>query len=371
MKKVIVSVINDLVTDQRVHKVCTTLQQMGFEVLLVGRVQASSRQLDSRSYQCHRMKLLFEKGPLFYVAFNFRLFIFLLFHRAHLLVSNDLDTLLPNFLISKLRSIPLVYDTHEIFTEVPELQTSSFKKKAWTALEQFILPKLKYVFTVNQSIAEWYKNKYAVQPRVVRNIPRSTSASVLKSRAEVGLPSDKKIIIMQGSGINMDRGGEETVEAMQFVNNALLLIIGGGDVIEKLKSISKAKGLEGRIKFLDKLPYAELMHYTRNADVGLTLDKDTNINYRFSLPNKLFDYIHGGIAVLSSRLVEIEKIISQYSVGDFIEHHSPEHIAEKINFMLENEGQLAKWKENTKLAARELTWENEEKELTGVYSNFL
>ena len=89
MKRVIVSVINDLVTDQRVNKSCLALQKVGFEVLLVGRKQRHSPEMDSRPYKAHRMRLVFEKGPLFYAEYNIRLFIFLLSHDAKIMSNRE------------------------------------------------------------------------------------------------------------------------------------------------------------------------------------------------------------------------------------------------------------------------------------------
>jgi glycosyltransferase involved in cell wall biosynthesis len=103
----------------------------------------------------------------------------------------------------------------------------------------------------------------------------------------------------------------------------------------------------------------------------LTLDKDTNINYRYSLPNKLFDYIHAGVPVLASDLVEVKKIIKEFDVGDCISSHDPKHIAERINIIFREEATLTNWKKNCKIAAGKLNWEEEEKVLTEVYKKFL
>jgi glycosyltransferase involved in cell wall biosynthesis len=374
MKKAIVSVINDLSTDQRVHKVCSTLHGMGFDVVLVGRKQRKSLPLNKREYSTRRMFLLFEKGPLFYAEFQIRLFFFLMFRNGAVLVSNDLDTLLPNFIVSRITGAKLIYDSHELFCEVPELQDSLRKKNIWKGIERWIFPKLKYIFTVNDSIAKIYSEEYKVKIHVLRNIPLLSAAEKISaaSKEELSIPLNKKIIVMQGAGINIDRGAEEAVEAMRYVGgNAVLLIIGSGDVMEVLKEMVIKLKLEEKVRFIGKVPFEKLVQYTRHADLGLTLDKDTNINYRYSLPNKLFDYIHAGVPVLASDLIEVKNIVLGYKTGDIIYSHDPKEIAGKINLMVNNEELLREWKKNCKIAAGKLNWEEEEKVLKEVYGKFL
>lgn len=363
--------INDLVTDQRVNKVCQTLLSVNCDVLLVGRKMRGSPEMEERGYITHRMKLFFEKGPLFYAEFNFRLFFFLLFRKADMLISNDLDTLLPNYIISKVKKQPLVYDSHEYFTEVPELVNRKKVQAVWKTIERKIFPKLTDIITVNDSIADMFEDDYGKRPFVVRNIPRKRKVLEKVSRESLGLPDDKYILILQGSGINVHRGSEELVEAMQYVKNAILLIVGGGDVIDILKDMAKKPELKEKIIFKSRMPYQQLMQYTAVADLGLTFDKSTNLNYKFSLPNKLFDYIHAHTPVLSSPLPEIEKIITKYDVGDFIPDHDPKNIAQKINQILSNQALMDKWKKNCSFAASELTWENEEKVLKRIYSKYV
>ena len=141
--RVIVSVINDLTSDQRVDRTCTTLFEMGYDVLLVGRKMKRSVSLKPRVYKITRMSLLFEKGPLFYAEYNLRLFFLLLFRKFDVLHANDLDTLLANRFAHRIKGGDLVYDSHEYFTEVPELVEGSFAKHIWLKIEQSIFPSLK------------------------------------------------------------------------------------------------------------------------------------------------------------------------------------------------------------------------------------
>lgn len=371
MKRVIVSVINDLVTDQRVNKSCLTLQKAGFEVLLVGRRQRKSPPMDERPYKTRRMKLLFEKGPLFYAEFNFRLFLFLLFHRCNCLLSNDLDTLWPNFWISKLKGVKLIYDSHEYFTEVPELVSRPKVQRVWKRIEGRFLPKMSEMITVCQSIADLFYEKYGLKVHVIRNIPMRAMLPAPASREEVGLDLNKHVLVLQGSGINIQRGSEELVDAMEYLDDCQLVIIGGGDVLPILKEKVEANHWEDRVKFFPRMPYQKMMAITQLADLGFTLDKDTNLNYRFSLPNKLFDYIQADVPVVASHLTEIERIITHYNIGTFIENHEPKTIAETIKNALNDEKTLAEWKNNLIFAAQELCWENEEKALLKIYERYV
>lgn len=363
-----VSVTNDLYTDNRVHKICVFLEEQGYKVTLIGRIKSDSSPLNDRTYTTKRFKLLWEKGPKFYAAYNLRLFFYLLFRRADLLVANDLDTLAANYLASKFKfNSRLVYDSHEYFTQVPELIHRPKTQKIWERIEGFIFPRLESVYTVNQSIADIYARKYKKNVRVVRNISPSWNAENIPSRKELGLPENQFLVILQGAGINVDRGAEEAVEAMKLLTDVTLIIVGSGDVIDTLKELVKTYELQNRVLFFGKRPYAEMMAFTSHADVGLTLDKPTSDNYRFSLPNKVFDYIHAETPIVGTNLVEVAQIITTHHVGTVIDQLTPEALASAIHYYQEHPDVLITQKANCRVAATTENWENEQEVLKQIY----
>lgn len=365
-QRAIVSAINDLYTDQRVHKVCLFLQKQGYEVTLIGRLQRNSKPLD-RPYRTIRMRLGVEKGPVFYAFFNLRLFFLLLFKRSDVLVANDLDTLLPNYLVATLRRKKLVYDSHEYFTEVPELVSRPKVQRVWERIEGFIFPKLNLIYTVNESIANRYQQKYGKNISVVRNISPKWIPTDVKSKSELGIPENQFVLIFQGAGINIDRGAEEAVEAMRFLEGVVLLFVGDGDVIPALKKQVETLNLTSKVLFFGKRPYHELLNFTLHADLGLTLDKDTNINYRFSLPNKVFDYMHTQTPILASNILEVRKIVEKYHIGQIVESHDPKVLAATIDAIRLNPTQLETWKSNCIIASNTENWENETRVLETFY----
>ena len=138
-------------------------------------------------------------------------------------------------------------------------------------------------------------------PLYIRNLP--------KSRVNIKQPNER-IIIYQGS-LNLARGLEIAIQAMEFIDNAKLVIIGKGDITAELKQLADKAELHNKVVFFERMPYEELMEYTVQADLGISLEENTGLNYYYALPNKLFDYIQARIPVLVSDFPEMARIINE------------------------------------------------------------
>jgi glycosyltransferase involved in cell wall biosynthesis len=342
--------------------------KMGFEVWVVGCRCKQSPSL-SKPFHTKRFRMLFKKRFPFFAEFNIRLFFHLLFNSYDILVANDLETLLPVFLMSRLKKKPIVYDSHEYFCEMITVIHKPLVRKIWLAVERFCFPKLKHVITVSPSIAKAYQKQYGVDVQVVRNIPSKEKPAVTQTRKSLGLPEDKTIVILQGNHIARDRGAEELLESMPFTSKeAFLLIVGSGEVIETLKQKTQTLHLENRVRFVDRVPPETLFNYTCLADIGISFDKNVSKDHYFSLPNKIFEYIQAETPLLISNLPERSYIVSTCRVGLIVEELTPQSIAEAINLLIEDQSLYNKLKANCKEAAKTLNWENEEKVLQKIYS---
>ncbi len=369
--KVIFSVTNSICHDQRVLKMADTVCKLGCEITIVGRISKDYCDASLVPFNTIRFRMLFNKGFLFYKFYNIRLFIYLLFKRSDILVANDLDTLLPNFLVSKIKRVPLVYDSHEYFTGVPELLNRSFVRSIWRWIEKLIFPKLKYVLTVSEPIALLYEKMYQVKPLVIRNVSQKAENIIPYTREEIGIRSNDLLIVIQGTGINIDKGTEELVEAVFKSEGIALLIIGSGDVVPELKKKVVALDISYKVKFIKSVPWETLMKFTKAADAGMCLEKDTNLNYRYSLPNKLFDYIIAGIPVIASNMHETGKIISEFGCGIIIDSVTPEKILIALSELRNNEKELANLKKNSISASEKLNWEIESEKVIKLYKDVL
>ena len=357
MKRIVISVTNDLTTDQRVAKTCEVLLEIGYDVLLVGRRLKKSLPIE-RDYRTVRFRLLFNKGLLFYAEFNIRLFIFLLFTKKNLLYSNDLDTLLPNYLIGRIQQKTLVFDSHELFSEIPELVTKPRVKNFWLYLEKTIIPTLKNVITVSGSIKKHYLNLYGVSATVVRNIPKLEKINPQKFEINT---EGKNVIIYQGA-VNIGRGIELMIEAMPLLDEYLFIVIGDGDILKELIEKVMRLNLNNKVKFLGKITPDKLKKLTLNGTIGISLEEDLGLNYRFALPNKIFDYLHANIPILTADLPEMRALIEKYSVGEILHERTPEVLAKTIMSMTKKS-----YTKELTLAKEKLNWTKEKKKLTSIF----
>lgn len=359
MKKIIVSVTNDLVTDQRVDKTCEVLTQTGFDVLLVGRKLKKSLPIQ-RNYGVRRFQLFFNKGILFYAEFTIRLFFFLLFSKKDVLFSNDLDSLLPNYWVGKIQQKKIIFDSHELFSEIPELIHKKRVKNVWLTLERTYLPKLKNIITVSDAIKNHYHALYGVKATVIRNVPKIHT--IRKVRLEDTF-ADKKIILYQGS-VNIGRGIELMIDTITLLEDCIFVVIGEGDILDQLKKKVRDLGLESSVLFLGKKTPEELKALTPNAAAGISLEEDLGLNYRYALPNKIFDYIHGNVPVVVSDLPEMRLIIEKYAVGEVLKERSPEILAETLLRIRTKD-----YKHNLINAAKELNWSKEKEKLKNLITS--
>lgn len=357
--RAIIAVISDLYTDMRVQKHAEVLRDMGYSVELIGRRCGGTPLPSSDGIRMARIRIPFRKGPVMYLFFNAALLVHLLLKRADLYVANDLDTLLPCLVASRIFCKPLVYDAHEYFTGQYGLPERKVKYNIWKWFEKQLLPQLHYMITVSHSIAELYRSEYGISPVVVRNASLSTAEITPVSRNEAGIKGNDLLVIYQGSGINPGRGVRELLEAMGLAKGIMLIIIGGGDMIDEIKLEAEKRKLDSRVIFLPRMPWREMMSYTMCCDAGLTLDTDTCLNQRYSLPNKLFDYIAAGIPVIASPLPEVSALVSNYGCGIVLDEVSPRAIADALTRLRDDRVCLSDLKAAAAIAADDLCWEKE------------
>lgn len=357
-RTVFAAVTNDISTDYRVHKICTSLYQKNYKVVVYGRRLPNTFSVE-RPYKTVRKTHLFNHHFLFYAEYNIRLFFFLLFKKYDFIIANDLDTLPACFLISKLKRTNLVYDSHELFTEVPELEGRTFVKGFWKTLESFMLPRIKFAYTVSNSISEYYKKVYGISMGVIRNVPFLRDDIHLK---EVKFPTTNKIILYQGV-LNPGRGLNEVIRALHFLDGIDLVIIGYGKVEEELKYFVSNEHLTDRVHFLGRIPREELPNYTRKADIGMVLEQPVGLSFQLALPNKLFDFIHAEVPIISSEIKEVKDIVSQYTLGISTSKTEPHLLAQFIKELIDNKTLREQCIANSRQVKKEFCWEKESEKL--------
>lgn len=361
MKQVVMLVSNDIVFDQRIRKTARTVASAGYQVAFVGCRFPNSQPLPE-GVTGRRYRLPFARGAGFYLSLQVVLLFDLLTRKGvGCIWANDLDTLFPARLVGMLRRIPVVFDSHEFFTEHAGLAERPWVQASWKRWERWWMPGVKSVVVVNDAIAEAFVQRFPKaafgRPRVVRNMPefREVPESVDRSEfAEFGIPTDLPIAILQGAYLDRDRGVKDAVALLEVVADIRLVLVGAGVEWEEAQTEAAAGRGHGRLHCIPRLPFETLRRLTAGADVGLSLDRDTSGNYRMSLPNKVFDYVHAGVPVVATGLPEVRKVVEGYGVGYVVASAEPEVLAAAVRAVLAVD--RTTWRMRTAQAACKLHW---------------
>ena len=354
-ERIVLAVTNDLTFDQRMQKICRTLVAHHYEVELVGRTLATSVPTSQEHYKQTRLKCWFNKGKLFYVEYNIRLFLYLLFTPAEAICAVDLDTIVPVVLAAKLKGSKTIYDAHEYFTEVPEVVRRPAIKKIWLWVERKFVPHANLAYTVSPAIAGLFTEKFGKDFHVIMNVPESQEPGTENQEQRT-----ENILLYQGA-LNEGRGLEHLIEAMHDIDGKLILA-GEGDLSQQLRQQVTKAGLQHKVQFAGFVRPDELKQLTRKATIGINLLENKGLSYY---------YIQAGVPQVCIGFPEYQAINQHYEVAVLINSCATEEIKQAVKRLLTDKDFYTLLQKNCEVCARQYNWQHEEKKLAALYHELL
>lgn len=211
----------------------------------------------------------------------------------------------------------VLYNAHDLETE----------RTGWGAAHRLFARTLERIFiehidgmvTVSDMIADWYVAHYGIRrPALVRNIPiekpiiPNESSEVLSIRKVLGIPKEDLLFVYIGA-IGPNRGISILISAFsKLPTNYHFATLGYGELEEDMIEASRK---HANIHHHPAIAGDQVTTFIRDADVGVCLIEDVSMNHRLTLPNKLFETRHGGLAALVSDLPAIADFINKYGGG--------------------------------------------------------
>jgi glycosyltransferase involved in cell wall biosynthesis len=285
---------------------------------------------------------------------------------------HDADRLCLGGLAHYLFRTPLVYDSHEYFAGflVDDTVASRIKHYWWSLLERLFVPRARAVITVSEPIGRKLSGAYGIaEVVIVRNFPEWRPAAD-GTRLRSALPAayrGRPVLLFQGRLVP-NRGVEVFIETLARLPEIAGVIIGGGPEQARLKTLAHERGLDGRLVFINQVPWEELTEYTAGADLGFYVQPNTCESWYLTLPNKVFEYLMAGVPVVASDYPVLRGPVSGEGVGVLVSPDDPDQIAAAVKGLLADPGRLAGMRENALRVARTTyNWESEAHTLAGLY----
>lgn len=145
-----------------------------------------------------------------------------------------------------------------------------------------------------------------------------------------------------------------------------ITIIGGVKSGEKvpgsLEDIAEKEQLQDYFVFKGWMPREEAFAELSKYGVGIMRFDSYTMPGNYAMPNKLFEYMSFGLAILSCRLnIEVEKIIEENNCGVLIESETASALAKAMIYIKQHPLEIEQMKQNAYMAAAEkYNWKNYE-----------
>lgn len=367
---------SDYVHDYRVRREAEALHETGLSVSVIAVSVAPEKQevFELNGVQVHPVALSRSRGKRRYLEMMRAVRRVLANTSTDIIHAHDLDALIATARIARNRGNILIYDSHELHTEVHSLQKRRITRSIWRYYEKKYIPYADYVITVSEGIADELQRRYGLlyRPYVLRNLtdimpenkPDGKQKATLK-KLRSALPETKYLALYQGI-LQNGRGLEMMIEAIAAEPDWGLVICGDGPIRGLLEQGVAALEANDRIHFTGMIPRELLAAITPHCDAGLLLTEPLGLSHYYSLPNKLSEYVHAGLPVIATELPEITRIIRKYKIGCTIptEAFTAEQVRGGLDYITEHRERL---KQNLPIAAEELNWKREKRILQNLY----
>lgn len=366
---------SDYVHDHRVRREAQALAGKGCDVhVWAGWPHHAHRTFEIDGVTVHALRLDYLSGKRRFLELMRKLNKKL--HKTHLDIihAHDLDTLWPAARYAQRNDVPLIYDSHELYTESIGLSGRPIPRFLWWLVERKFIHKADGVITVCDGIADELQQRYELsdKPVVVRNIASQLTPAPLSNGSVLDqtlsrLHRHANYLGIYAGYLQKGRGLEQTLDAIGSQANWGLVICGQGPLSTWLDQQIRSRHLENRVQLLGNLNHPELFTLISQCDLGFCLIEPLSKSYYYALPNKLTEYVQCGIPVAGSDLPEIKRIIDHYRIG-FVVRDSKD-LQKVLNDFekLKNAKNLAK---SLKEAQDTLNWEREQKRLFKLYQRF-
>jgi len=286
---------------------------------------------------------------------------------ADVVHAHDLNTLAAGVRAARHHKARLVYDAHELY---PELAGLGPRERArWDRLDRRLIRTPEVVIVPSESRADEFARRYGIErPRVVMNCPPAGPAPDPTASPLSALRRPGESLLVYAGGYNTNRGLENLVRAAGLIDHARLVMVGFGGLEPELRAVAERERLGDRVVFHDPVAHDQVVAVAAGADVGLAPYLPVGLNNVLAAPNKLFEYLHAGVAIAGSDLPDIRKVIEEHRVGALFDAGDPASIAKAVTTLLSSPEELEAMRKRSREASKRYTWDTQVEVLLELYA---